>query len=288
MKGFEQFLRENKGPLSFLIILIAVIGAAAGFKYYKYTQENPQFCSSCHLMQEAFKSWQISSHKQLPCQICHKMNIFEQNKLLVAFVVNPKGKISQKHGKISPWTVCKDCHMYDISQGSITLKNSYGHARHVFMQGIGCDKCHVGDLHAFSVTRNACQECHKDKLIHGMGMEGLNCINCHSFAESTPKMISRERCLRCHKDNPKSAPMSELNCFDCHKPHGKIKMESDDCLGRCHGNESKVGQHGIHLNKAKLTCFDCHKAHTWVVGKKEALGLCDRCHKIKDPVSFIY
>jgi len=57
MKGFEQFLRENKGPLSFLIILIAVIGAAAGFKYYKYTQENPQFCSSCHLMQEAFKSW---------------------------------------------------------------------------------------------------------------------------------------------------------------------------------------------------------------------------------------
>ena len=272
----------------FLVVLIAVIGALAGYKYYRYTQENPEFCNSCHLMQEAFKSWQISTHRRFTCQECHSMNILEQNRLLVAFVVNPKAKIKQKHGSINAWQGCKDCHMYEVAQGSITLRESYGHAKHVFMQGIGCGKCHKGDMHQFNVTRNECLSCHKDKLIHGMGMRGLECLNCHSYSESAPKMIASERCRSCHRDMPDKSPMSGLQCFDCHKPHSKIRMETKDCLGACHGNESRVGQHGLHMTKANLGCMDCHRAHTWVIGRRQAKGLCDRCHKLRDPASFIY
>jgi cytochrome c nitrite reductase small subunit len=277
-----------KGPIMILVVLIAVLGAVVGYKYFKYTEEQPEFCSSCHLMQEAVKSWQRSKHRNFVCQVCHKMGILEQNKLLVAFVVNPKGKIKQNHGKINPWSVCKDCHMQAAAQGSITLRNSYGHAKHVFMQQLSCEKCHKGDMHEFKVTKAECIACHKDKLIHGMGMSGLACLNCHNYAESAPKMIATKKCLQCHEDVPKGSPMSGLKCFECHKPHGKLKMETQDCLGSCHGNESKVGQHGLHMKKAKTGCLDCHKAHTWTIGKKQAIGLCDRCHKLKDPASFIY
>lgn len=281
-------MRSHKSSIMILVVLVAVIGAVVGNKYYTYTQEQPAFCSSCHLMQEAEKSWRRSKHKLIVCQVCHTMSLLEQNKLLIAFVVNAGGKIQQKHGTSNAWLVCKNCHMQDVAQGSITLRNSYGHAKHVFMQEIGCERCHTGDMHGFNVTKEKCVSCHKDKLIHGMGMRGLECLNCHSYAESTPKMIGSKRCLKCHEDVPQKSPMSSLECFECHKPHGKIKMEMKDCLGSCHGNESSVGQHGLHMKKAQLVCIDCHKPHSWTIGKKQAPGLCDRCHKMKDPASFIY
>jgi hypothetical protein len=168
------------------------------------------------------------------------------------------------------------------------LSKSYGHAQHVFMQNINCSKCHTGNLHTFAPNEKACSDCHDDKLIHGMGMEGLSCLNCHSYGEKVPKMITNERCLRCHKNMPTSGTMSSLKCFDCHHPHGEIQPSSMDCLKNCHGNEAKVGQHDLHMTKVKLDCLDCHKAHIWRVGKKEAPKLCDRCHALKDPATFIY
>ena len=179
-------------------------------------------------------------------------------------------------------------HRYDVAQGSITRKNSYGHARHVFMQGISCEKCHNGKLHEFNVAMSACLSCHKDKIVHGMGMKKLECLNCHSYSESSPKMVTPKRCLHCHKDVPEDSPMSGLSCFDCHKPHGKLKMESKDCLGTCHGNESRVGQHGLHMTRAGMKCLDCHRPHNWMIGKKQAKGLCDRCHELRSPARFIY
>jgi hypothetical protein len=81
--------------------------------------------------------------------------------------------------------------------------------------------------------------------------------------------------------------MAKLKCFDCHHPHGKIKPSGQDCLKSCHGSEAKVGQHNLHMTKANLTCLDCHKAHSWIVGKKEAVSRCTKCHGLKDPATFI-
>lgn len=271
-----------------MLLLISIIGGIVGFRYYRYTKEDPQFCSSCHLMQEAYKTWQMSPHRDFTCQECHVMSILEQNRMLVAYVVQGNKAAQQKHGRISPWNSCRECHLSDVAQGSVTLKKSYGHARHVFMENISCSKCHTGTLHTFAPNEQACSGCHKDKVIHGLGMEGLSCLKCHSYGEAAPKMISNERCLTCHKDYPEKGPMATLKCFDCHHPHGQIKPTSDDCLKNCHGNEAKVGQHNLHMTRAKLECLDCHKAHTWFIGREQAKDLCNRCHKMKDPATFIY
>lgn len=286
--SFAEFIEENQKAIVTLLLLVTIIGGIVAFRYYKHTREDPEFCVSCHLMKEAFKSWEMSKHRDFQCQICHTMNILEQNKMLVAFVVKGKESTKQQHGRISPWSACRGCHMTDVEQGSVTLSKSYGHAKHVFMHKIDCIKCHTGSSHNFRPDEQACSGCHANKLIHGMGMEGLSCLNCHSYSEKAPMMVTKERCLRCHKNMPDKGIMSTLNCFDCHHPHGKIKPSNQDCLKNCHGNEAKVGQHNLHMTKAGLNCQDCHKAHIWSIGKKEAANLCNRCHKLKDPATFIY
>ncbi len=283
------FIEENQKAIVLLLLLITVTGGIVGFRYYKYTKEDPQFCSSCHMMQEAFKTWQMSKHRDFPCQKCHEINLLEQNRMLISYVVKgPRTSTEQLHGRVSPWRACRTCHLSEAEQGSVTLSRSYGHARHVFMLNINCGKCHTGTLHKFAPNVKACSSCHADKTIHGMGMAGLSCLNCHSYSEAQPKMISNERCLRCHKDYPKKGIMSSLRCFDCHHPHGKIKPSGQDCLKACHGSEARVGQHDLHMSQAKLGCLDCHKAHTWRIGSKEARHLCNRCHALKDPSTFIY
>lgn len=283
-----SFIEENQKAIVILLLLLSIIGGIVGYQYYRHTREDPEFCVSCHLMQEAFRTWQMSKHRDFQCQTCHVMDLIEQNRLLVSFVIKGPKSIKQEHGRVKPWNTCRGCHGSDVAQGSITLSKSYGHARHVFMLNINCSECHMGTLHTFTPNEQACAKCHNDKMIHGMGMEGLTCLKCHTYGEKAPKMISNERCLSCHRNIPEKGVMSKLQCFDCHHPHGKIKPSGADCLKNCHGNEAKVGQHELHMTRTKLTCLDCHKAHTWTVKKSESKNLCNRCHQLKDPATFIY
>jgi len=271
-----------------LILTVCVVGVLAGTRYFKYTEEDPDFCSTCHAMNEGFKTWVNSQHSQYVCQRCHTLSIVEENKLLVAFVAKGSKNVEQDHGRTTPWEGCLKCHNEAATQGSLTLRVSHGHAKHVFQQDIPCKKCHRGDNHDFTADQNRCQTCHTDKLVHGMGMAGLYCLNCHSYAETSEKMVSIERCFGCHGDIPMAGVMAGITCFDCHHPHGKLKMQNEDCMGSCHGNETRVGQHKRHMEGFDLGCLDCHRPHTWRIGQEEAPGLCDRCHPLKDPATFIY
>jgi hypothetical protein len=283
MTGLIEHL---KGFVLALIAVISVLGVVVGYKYYRHTQEDPEFCMSCHMMKEAFQEWERGKHRDIVCQKCHHLSLIEQNQLLITYVVKGKSTFSGTHGRKKPWTECKSCHLSEVAQGSITLRKSYGHAKHVFMQNIECKVCHGRSLHQFRPDEKACQNCHKDKGVHGVGMEAFSCLKCHSFSEKAPTLVSKERCLKCHRV-PASGPMANFQCHQCHRPHGKIKLKSADCLGECHVNEATVGQHKLHMKKG-MECLDCHKAHKWVVGQGEAKSLCNRCHRIKDPRTFIY
>ncbi len=289
MKFIEDFLAEHKGAIIVLLLLVSITGGVLGFRYYRDTQENPAFCAKCHMMQESFRGWETSSHRDVICQRCHKMTMLEQNRLLVAYVMtgytSPR---EEKHGRIAPWQTCRTCHLGEVQQGSVSMRKSFGHARHVFMENIECIQCHDSDLHNFGPDEAACRKCHSDRLVHGLGMEGLTCLKCHSYGDETSQPVSDAKCLGCHGDVPGTGPMAMIHCFECHKPHGELKLTNDDCLGNCHGNEAQVGQHELHMKKTGLGCLDCHKAHTWSIGKAQAPGLCDRCHRIKDPMTFIY
>lgn len=271
-----------------LVLTLCALGLVTGLKYYKYMKQDPDFCSICHLTSEGYSSWQMSAHYELICQECHVMSVLEGNKLLLGYYVKGDRKVSQDHGRSAPWDTCIKCHNREAAQGSITFVNSYGHALHVFMKKINCNKCHSGRLHGLKVESSNCRQCHSDKLVHGMGTAGTDCLNCHNFLEKQENFVSSERCFSCHKDVPRSGIMSSMKCHDCHHPHTKLKIESKDCLGECHSSEVKVGQHRLHMEQAELECLNCHKPHSWEIKRTNAKGLCDRCHSFKDPITFIY
>ena len=287
-KLLDKVIEHLKGFVLALIVIVAILGVVVGYKYYRHTQEDPEFCMSCHIMKEAFTEWYKGKHRSIICQKCHQLSILEQNQLLVAYIMRGNNKqFSQTHGREKPWDACKECHMNEATQGSLTLNNSYGHAKHVFIQRINCKTCHKGALHNFQPNENACQKCHEDKGVHGLGMEAFSCLRCHSYLEKTPSMVPKDKCVKCHTNIPRTSPMSGLLCHQCHKPHGEIIPKPSTCVSECHQNETAVGQHALHMKKG-LNCLDCHKPHTWIVGQDRAKTLCSRCHNYKEPKRFIY
>jgi len=268
-------------PLALGVIGLIIFN---GHKLYQFTQKNPQYCQMCHVIKEPVLAWEKSAHRNIICQDCHSMDILSQNKLLLAYIVaRDKSSIKQEHGLEKPWDGCKACHLDTASQGGVTVRKSYGHARHVFMEKIACKECHTGDKHNFTPDEKKCLKCHADKGVHGMGMESFACLSCHVYGEKT-SMPQKKKCLVCHNQIPAQGTMSALECQRCHKPHGKLKPADKECLV-CHANQSSIGRHDKHMN---ISCLTCHIAHIWRVGAKQAKTLCGKCHAYRDPGSFIF
>jgi hypothetical protein len=249
-----------------LMLIISVLGIVLAVRYYNYIQKNPDFCNSCHLMEEAYKAWKQSGHSSMVCQDCHHLGLIEQNRLLVTFVFTTERKRPEPHGIETPWKTCTKCHWDEAAQGSISVSKQTGHARHIFTEKLACKDCHIRTVHNFRPDKDACLRCHKDWKIHGIGMENVSCMTCHPFSPKKQGEFipDRERCLSCHRKSSKSGfpekvPMARLNCYECHKPHTRIRPADGDCL-RCHTREV-LARKTVH--QTSKHCTACHAPHRW-------------------------
>jgi hypothetical protein len=306
-----------------LILIIVFGGGFVAYKFYDFTQNNPKFCVGCHLMQPAYDSWSKSEHKMLNCHDCHHLTIPEQNQLLISFVLHRPNKVPERHkGQVIVSSkYCNACHTAGKAQ---RINKSLFHAKHVYMEQIECTECHgevkidKSGLHSFLPTEKFCTKCHKDKQVHGEGMGGLACINCHTDRTKDLKP-GRKKCLYCHGMNenirkeliadstmdvrffiPGQATINKAKkfafddkspmqfyCYECHKPHtpGKVKPKTEDCL-KCHANVPKLGKHKLHLNM-DMQCKQCHKPHVWKVTESSAKKDCVACHEYRSPQAFL-
>ncbi len=270
-------------------LIIAVVVFALfiyGYRYFRYTQDDPDFCASCHVIREPFLDVQQSKHRDAICQDCHEIGIVEQNQRLGTYIVTGKNPVSLAHGRITPWQKCRSCHEESLSQGSVTPTKSFGHARHVLDKKIECKVCHSSAKHRFAPDEAACVKCHADKEVHGLSADNFSCLKCHRFSQREIVMTPRDKCTGCHHGIPSKGAMSSMSCHYCHKPHKKEKPVSATCTSECHRSQVSVGSHGLH-NKKGIDCMVCHKPHTWTV-KENAQTLCRKCHEYRDPRSFVY
>ena len=183
VKFIESFVEHNRGGILLILLLITVLGSVVGYRYYHYMNDSPEFCLTCHVMQTSFLDWQQSRHWNLKCQICHRMSIFEQNRLLVAYVARGRiaGPERELHGKAAPWQACLKCHSEDMGDGR-RATDAYGHYRHVRMGKIGCEKCHVSGRHNFPPNGNACLGCHGGMFAGRPRLNTASCLQCHNFS----------------------------------------------------------------------------------------------------------
>ncbi len=270
----------------FIFAILIIFVFLYGYRYYRYTQNDPDFCTTCHLVSESHVDWQKSSHSKVICQKCHEIGVLEQNQRLLGYIAKGADPISLNHGRKKPWMQCLGCHKNTASQGAVSPGKAYGHAKHVVMRKIECKQCHVLDRHNLPHNNGSCINCHKDKDVHGISIAEFSCINCHPFTRKHPVMTPPDKCTKCHVKMLQKNPKSKLSCHYCHKPHLTSKPTNSICI-ECHKTEATVGQHGLHAKQA-IECMYCHKPHTWSIGLPNKKDLCSECHPYKDPRKFLY
>lgn len=62
--------------LPFLVLAVAMLLGLGGYTFWyarglSYFSDDPAACANCHVMQENFDSWGVSSHRGVTCNDCH-------------------------------------------------------------------------------------------------------------------------------------------------------------------------------------------------------------------------
>lgn len=261
-------------PVTVVILVAVSFGGYQFISFYSYIEEDPNFCRSCHIMEQPWDRWATSEHKDTGCHSCHQQSLFASAKLLLDFTFGEFERV-ERHA-IVPDDACEKCHESD-NPAWLQVAATAGHQVHAEEQNIACTKCHSVTLHRFEAPGPICSICHEEKHTQINGMAEMPCSACHQYLvnEEEELLPHRKGCLNCHlalteKEVTWSAdaPM-QYPCGDCHKLHEESELMVD-CLS-CHTIE------GMHLKGEHRAsqCQDCHQPHEWQVTRRET---CLTCH----------
>jgi nitrate/TMAO reductase-like tetraheme cytochrome c subunit len=260
-------------------LMILVVAATGGQRFYTYTQDDPTFCRSCHTMEKAWTKWQTSEHSKITCHSCHESSPFESMEQVVKYALNRPNEV-RKHAGIDD-EACEKCHMSNDKRWK-QIENTAGHLVHVEEQRIACTKCHAVTTHSFAAPSKVCLSCHGEKTVKMTKMAERYCLDCHNYlAENSPLKPTRQTCLDCHQKQaraevhwPSNAPM-QFQCSQCHKPHEQIAVDVN--CQNCHATIRQSGLHGK-LTHSSVECKTCHEPHEWKVTER---ATCVACHQTK-------
>lgn len=136
-------------------IIILIFGIFVGVssytfyyaKGYSYFSNNPEACANCHVMNEQFNSWGVSTHRMVTCNECHipdnpitKYLVKGENGFRHSYVFtfqNPQVIRIIESGKKVVQKNCIKCHSQIIS------------AIHFDDESKFCFDCHKGAGHVF-------------------------------------------------------------------------------------------------------------------------------------------
>ncbi len=277
VKRFWNWARRHPKKKSIPVLVIILIAISFGSfyfsRFYSYMQHDPDFCHSCHIMEESWERWVTSEHRNIECHSCHEQSLFASAGLLLDFAFGGSERL-EEHAVV-PDDACEKCHESDNPRW-IQVAATAGHEQHAEEQNIACTKCHSVTLHRFEPPGAICNICHEEKHTEIGGMAAMHCIACHQYLVEEKKLLPlRKGCLDCHQALtevgviwPINAPM-QYPCGDCHQPHEQAEPLVD-CLS-CHAIK------GLHLKGAHdaSSCQTCHEAHEWQVAQSET---CLTCH----------
>ncbi|RMF94261.1 MAG: hypothetical protein D6736_00330 [Nitrospinota bacterium] len=259
-----------------LILGLVIVGGIAygGYRLYDYTEHDPRFCASCHIMKKAWKTWSVGAHKDVTCKTCHKQDIVSRARIVWSWAVSDIEEVPP-HTRLDR-RVCESCHFAQNGPWKL-VADTVGHKQHVMKADLQCLACHLPSLHTFEPKAEDCQRCHSHSRMNIGGMAGFHCTTCHNFlarGDDVEEMLpKRETCLECHQGMqikeetfPEDGPMA-FECAECHKPHTKPFLDFFDCLS-CHED---ITEDQAHFERRAINrCVRCHRPHTWTADTWEA------------------
>lgn len=301
--------RFEIGTAAVAVAVAVAVGVAFGsYRTYDYIQNDPEFCTSCHLMQDMFDRWAESGHRDVNCHTCHPGDVVSNlHQLWVTVTEQPTAV--KKHAVV-PVEICGQCHLSEDPKWR-QIAATAGHALHYAELDIECVTCHAPRVHEFVPTDEMCERCHADVSVGLSAMARNHCTSCHDFlADAGDSLIpTGEDCGRCHQaqggDRVEGGGTSlrlatdwhaHLDCVGCHPVHDVARTDAvpradtavacEDCHDDTHtlmatdvaGHGSCEGCHPPHSDiRPEDTCATCHS------GPAESLGdaaphLCGDCH----------
>lgn len=240
-------------------VVVLVLLLLTGFRAYGYTQNNPQFCLSCHLMETPYQLWQTSQHKSVNCHSCHEASIKGSLSQVFKQVTKHPTEIT-KHAVV-PSATCQSCHTGKGPTGAKDITGTNVHVIHVERQKVECTTCHSTSLHRFEAPENICQKCHQayvpggEKAEKARGMQNLACSSCHDLVGKSGALVpNRATCASCHQQAPtlglhKVGMHAQSDCWVCHQVHVEPQPSRAPCQ-TCH-TDSQNHFPGV-------TCRTCH------------------------------
>ena len=159
----KRLLALGGSTLALVIVLVVVILVAGGFGIDHISPNNPQFCASCHVMDEYVESYTNSIHldnlhmkANVGCKDCHSdYTIPNELASAVAYVsgnyIYPFEQIRVEN------TMCFQCHIDEEHLGNKTdflYRNP--HRNHNLNQR--CTTCHLSHQPQFDF----CSQCHEN------------------------------------------------------------------------------------------------------------------------------
>jgi len=258
-----------------LLLLALIVIAIPSYFIYDYTQHNPKFCTTCHLMTDAYDAWEDSAMHDLTCHECHVADMVTNIQHMVD-VLTKDPQVVVKPAEIDN-ELCEECHVSEDPQW-LQVVNTDGHKAHFFGDGnhADCIDCHGMELHVFRPPEEGCLECHDESRVHAAEEMEATCVTCHDFLanENGDHFIPSERddCITCHiqMEETSMSLTSEAHldssCTSCHNPHEEEVAE--DC-STCHNVDE-----GLHEIPAHSDCTSCHVPHVEV----DIRETCVSCH----------
>ncbi|MFQ6039773.1 MAG: NapC/NirT family cytochrome c [Candidatus Poribacteria bacterium] len=254
------------------------------FGAIEYTSR-PEFCKSCHFMEEYYNSWKNSKHGKegISCLECHYPPGIE------ATVVSKMRSISQvvsyftrTEGK--PWAEIDDksclrpgCHNKQLIEGAerFTGKNprvivSFNHRSHLTQLRRGkqlrCVSCHSQIVQGehITVTESTCFLCHfKDVPEETKTIS--DCLLCHGAPMETIEVAGikfehksiLERgvdCKKCHLNAVTGdGTVPRQRCWSCHMSQERLQY-----YDKMEPQQRSLFVHNHHITEHSIECYQCH------------------------------
>jgi hypothetical protein len=268
-------LPENTRRNQVILLILVIVIAIPSLYIYDYTQNNPRFCLTCHLMNNAYDSWHVSAMHDISCHNCHETTMAESMEHVFDVLTKNPNVVTKP--VVIDNSMCETCHVSNDPQW-LQIANTAGHKVHIFgnNDSIECIDCHGLNLHVFEPPSDTCVQCHDVAKVHATEEMNTTCVSCHNFlANGTNLIPGRSTCLECHTDRELTLSMPDgahvnTTCTNCHNPHGTVTAV--DCTS-CHMNVSG----GLHDVSAHTDCTSCHVPHEDVTVR----DTCVTCHTDK-------
>jgi len=267
-----------------VILFVVLTGGAI-----LYTNRS-DFCTTCHYMQPYYDAWVQSSHRNVPCAMCHYppgatsviAGKFRDLNQLVKYVTNT-------YRRSKPWAEIEDasclrsgCHETRLLVGQVSFEGvRFDHSPHLNQMRRGkklrCTSCHSQIVQGehISVTPSTCIICHfkergetakttRCELCHDapIGLDvgfdhtavkqrGVKCRTCHGNMIVGDGAVPKQQCYACHYDRER------LDQYDNHElMHQKHITENKIDCERCHYPMQHKQSSAV--ERTKPDCTSCH------------------------------